>query len=255
MHRRHCLLLLLAAAVPAQARAADLPAGLVERVLDGDTFQLKDGTEVRLAGVLAPKPWQLPANPGHLAAGLPQRATETLGRIVLGQSVTLAAGTRASDRNGRLLAQVQRADALWVQGELLTRGFARVCTTLDNYDRADAMLAVESAARAARRGLWTAPEFRVLQASEAAAFVGRFQVVEGTPHDLRHGREQIYLHFGSDRRDALTLSIAAIERRRFVAGGRDPEGLVGKRLRVRGWLKSFDGPLIEATHPEQIERL
>jgi hypothetical protein len=26
----------------------------------------------------------------------------------------------------------------------------------------------------------------------------------------------------------------------------------GKRVRVRGWLKSFNGPMIEATHPEQI---
>lgn len=29
----------------------------------------------------------------------------------------------------------------------------------------------------------------------------------------------------------------------------------GHILRVRGWLKSFNGPMIEATHPEQIEVL
>ena len=255
MQRRHCLLLLLAAALPASARAAEVSAGVVERVLDGDTFSLKDGSEVRLAGLLAPKSWQLPAQPGSGAASLPLRATEALGTIVAGQPVTLALGSRASDRNGRLLAQVQRGDGLWVQGELLTRGLARVCTSLDNSTRADEMLRLEAAARSARRGLWAAPEFRVLDASEAAQFIGRFQIVEGTVRDMRRGREQIYLHFGPDRRSALTLSMALIERRRFVAGGRDPDGLVGKRLRVRGWLKSFDGPVIEATHPEQVERL
>ena len=34
-----------------------------------------------------------------------------------------------------------------------------------------------------------------------------------------------------------------------------PVSLQGKRIRVRGWLKSFNGPMINATHPEQIEVL
>jgi len=29
----------------------------------------------------------------------------------------------------------------------------------------------------------------------------------------------------------------------------------GKTIRVRGWIKKFNGPLIEASHPEQIEIL
>ena len=29
----------------------------------------------------------------------------------------------------------------------------------------------------------------------------------------------------------------------------------GKQLRVRGWLKSYNGPMIDVTHPEQIEVL
>ena len=29
----------------------------------------------------------------------------------------------------------------------------------------------------------------------------------------------------------------------------------GRRVRVRGWLKSLNGPMIEVTHPEQIEVL
>ena len=31
--------------------------------------------------------------------------------------------------------------------------------------------------------------------------------------------------------------------------------LEGKRIRVRGWLRSWNGPQIEASHPEQIELL
>ena len=35
----------------------------------------------------------------------------------------------------------------------------------------------------------------------------------------------------------------------------DPATLQGIRVRARGWLRSFNGPLIEITHPEQIEVL
>jgi micrococcal nuclease len=41
----------------------------------------------------------------------------------------------------------------------------------------------------------------------------------------------------------------------FTAAGIDLKALAGKRLRVRGWVMWRNGPMIEATHPEQIELL
>ena len=41
----------------------------------------------------------------------------------------------------------------------------------------------------------------------------------------------------------------------FTAAGIDLTALAGKRLRVRGWVMWRNGPMIEATHPEQIELL
>jgi micrococcal nuclease len=32
-------------------------------------------------------------------------------------------------------------------------------------------------------------------------------------------------------------------------------GLNGKTIRVRGWVRNYNGPLIEITHPQQIEVL
>ena len=39
------------------------------------------------------------------------------------------------------------------------------------------------------------------------------------------------------------------------AAGIDPEEYEGRTVRTRGWVKSYNGPMIEATHPEQIEVL
>ena len=65
-------------------------------------------------------------------------------------------------------------------------------------------------------------------------------------------RDRLYLNFGPDYRTDFTIAIA---RRDLKLFGRDFDGkaLEGKTLRVRGWLKSVNGPMIEATHPEQIE--
>jgi len=41
----------------------------------------------------------------------------------------------------------------------------------------------------------------------------------------------------------------------FKAAGVDPKTLAGKKLRVRGWVEWRNGPMIHATHAEQIELL
>jgi hypothetical protein len=42
-------------------------------------------------------------------------------------------------------------------------------------------------------------------------------------------------------------------RRDFAAAGVDLKDLEGRRLRVRGWVELRNGPLIQASAPEQIE--
>jgi hypothetical protein len=41
----------------------------------------------------------------------------------------------------------------------------------------------------------------------------------------------------------------------FAAAGIDVRALAGRRLRARGFLAWRGGPIIDATHPEQIELL
>jgi len=43
--------------------------------------------------------------------------------------------------------------------------------------------------------------------------------------------------------------------RMFRKEGVDPASFAGRSVRIRGWLRWYDGPQIEVTHPEQIEAL
>jgi endonuclease YncB( thermonuclease family) len=226
----------------------------VVRVIDGETLALADGRILRLAGILVPVPGT-PAGQRFSDA-----ARQALTLLVIERQVVLAFGPRQTDRHGRLIAQLWRAAAngskeLWIQEELLADGFARVATTPDNLLLAAEMLRVEDRARRARRGLWGDPAYRVRTPEDVGEVPNAFQVVEGRVLAVAVRRGTGYLNFGTDYRTDFTLSLTREALRLMRQAGFDPATLQGIRVRARGWLRSFNGPLIEITHPEQIEVL
>jgi micrococcal nuclease len=248
----------LPAAAPASAAGLDdlEPGGrfVVAAVIDGDTLQLADGQTVRLAGIAAPKPAT------GAAAGDAEAASGALAALAQTRQVELFYGGRHTDRHGRLLAHVRLIEpdgvtGAWLQGELLARGLARVSTTPDSRAVAAEMLALESEARAAKRGLWAAPAYRTRTPEDVASVVDSFQIVEGVVLASGSGGGRLYLNFGTDRARDFTVALDAAARRLFRDAGIDPAGLVGHRIRVRGWVRWFDGPRIDLTHPEQMEVL
>ncbi len=256
---RSLLLFMLSAG---QAGAAPAAAGLeageragVARVVDGDTVVLDraigTATQVRLVGIQAPK---LPlGRPGFPTWPLAWEAKRALERLVLGRRVTLSFGGRRMDRHGRLLAHLHAADGAWIQGEMLRSGLARVYSFADNRALIPEMLALERQARAAGRGIWGHPFYAIRTPARAARQIGTFQIVEGTVVAAARVKGRIYLNFGPDWRTDFTVTVASKAQRLFRQAGVDPLRLEGRRLRVRGWIRKFNGPLIEATHPGQIE--
>lgn len=247
-----------AAAPPAAERAAALGLAFAAgaeavTVIDGDTLVLADGREVRLVGIQAPKlplgragfePWPLAAE-----------AKARLEALALGRHLDLGFGGRRGDRHGRVLAHLFDADGRWIQGALLEAGMARVYSFADNRAAVGQMLALERAARAAGRGIWGHAFYAVRSAERADQWLGGFELVEGRVHAVGRGGGRTYLNFAEDWRSDFTVSLDRDAQARFAEAGIDLDAFAGKQVRVRGWLKSYNGPMIEATHPEQIEVL
>ncbi len=235
---------------------ADLDAGVtaaVTEIVDGDTLFLADGTEVRLVGIQAPK---LPLGRRNFTKWpLADLARAELGKLTLGREMTLRYGGRRVDRHGRALAHLVRDDGLWVQGALLQRGLARVYSFADNRALVPEMLAREGAARAARRGIWGNQWYAILPPEDLARHLGTFQLIEGEVLDAAEVRGMVYLNFGEDWRTDFTVSLRARVAKMVRRAGIEPLELAGKKIRVRGWLDNYNGPMIVATHPEQIEIL
>ena len=237
-----CLILAALAAPPAGAEQVRAQAAL-----DGDTLALEGGATLRLIGIRAPK--------GAAEARFAGPAQQKLQSLAAGQTLSLQAGGLDHDRHGHILAQATRADGVWLQRAMLEAGLARVETFADNRARAAELLAAEAVAREARRGLWADARYRVLTPEEAERASDGFHLVEGRVRRVTERRGRFYLDFGADWRRDFTVAIAGGERARFRAAGLDPAALEGARIRVRGWMRRYNGPMIDATHPEQIERL
>ncbi len=228
-------------------------AGIGKSVVDGDTLILRDGREIRLVGIQAPK---LPlGRRGFKAWPLAGEAKQALEKLTLGKRLTLSFGGRRMDRHGRWLAHLHTKSRLWVQGALLKEGMARVYSFADNRAVIAEMLALEREARAAKRGIWGKDFYQVLKAEKIERRTRGFQIVEGLVLKVAPTRRRTYLNFGRDWKRDFTIVIEARSRRAFPERGARLKKLEGKRVRVRGWLRWRNGPMLTATHPEQIEVL
>jgi len=268
---RALALLLLFISVPAAADSGGLEAGgtgVVREIVDGDTLIAEvTGTEagtppeagkgtkvpIRLVGIQAPK---LPlGRPDFEPWPLGDAAKAALSNLALGRTLRLAFGGAKLDRHGRLLAQLYAPDGTWIQGEMLKAGMARVYTFADNRALAADMYARERDARSAKRGIWAERFYAVRTPDELEKLTGTFQLVEGRIVRTAIVRSRGYLNFGEDWKTDFTVEIPPSAQSLFRRDGFDIAALSGKRVRVRGWIESFHGPMVEANHPEQIEVL
>lgn len=235
----------------------------VTEIVDGDTVliapPLEDGNEIRLVGIQAPK---LPLGRENFKAWpLSTEAKNLISGLTLGEQIALSFGGSERDRYGRWLAHLHimtgTNKGLWVQGEMLRQGLARVYSFADNRSLVAEMLAIEKEARQARRGIW-ALDYYVIRNADPIALgreLGTFQLVEGRVVDAAKVKGTIYLNFGADWRTDFTVTLRHKTVRMFKKAGIDPLTLKGQSIRVRGWLSKQNGPMIKASHPEQIEIL
>jgi endonuclease YncB( thermonuclease family) len=229
--------------------------GVTKRVIDGRTFMLDDGREVRLAAIEVP-----PLEPGAAPGAAAKAALDAL---IGGDEIVLRRADAATDRYGRLVAYayaVRDGEELFAQGELIASGFARVGDHAGGRSCALELRKSENAARAAKLGLWADSYYEVLNAEtpvDVLARRGRFALVEGRVVSVRESGATIYVNFGRRWSEDFTVTVLKRNERNFTAAGLDLKGLAGRRIRVRGFVEARGGtgrsPWIEAEYPEQIE--
>jgi hypothetical protein len=220
--------------------------GHVAGVVDAMSFRLTDGNEVRLAGI-EPVIGITKANrAGALAA------------IIEGHDVTLRGQQDAPDRYGRQIAFVYlKGSQRSVQELLLAQGEAFASPDVADKDCAAALMAAETNARQAKRGIWANPS--VIKNAESPddilTRIGRFTLVEGRVLSVHRAGPTTYLNFGRNwtREFAATISRRSLPA--FARAGIVLKSLQNRRIQVRGWIEAHRGPRIWVRQVGQIQVL
>ena len=140
----------------------------VARIVDGDTFELSDGTMLRLIGIDTPEVHPSPKLSRDVERSdmdretireLGRRASAYAAELALGKSVELEYGSgRRTDRYGRTLAYVWVLDEYGrrlyrVNDRLVADGYANIYSGIP-FEYSDEYLEYEREAREEGRGLW-----------------------------------------------------------------------------------------------------
>lgn len=250
-----------------------LPSGetsIVASVSGAGALALESGETLILSGLVPPE-----AGPIVDENWPPRAAARTeLEHLVAGKAVLVAPGARRTDRYGNRLGQVfakSAADAepVWVQGELIAAGLARAAALETGEPCLADMLALEAAARADKRGNWSTGVFLDHDAGELFTLRrlhDTFQSIVGIVESIDRGRGPPALILRSttgpngapDRAtdDGFRAELPDLRGRRTrQARGANLTGLVGRKVRVRGWLEGLRHAHIVLADEELIEVL
>lgn len=79
-----------------------------------------------------------------------------------------------------------------------------------------------------------------------------FLQVEGRLLDVFEGRERWFLNFGADYQTDFTASLQGQALRTVRRYWPDPESWLGREVRIRGYVDTWNGPFIEWDFPGQF---
>ena len=228
----------------------------VDKVIDGQTVLMTDGKIVRLLGIDYPfMTGDAEGGPSILGKAALEQLLPRNKEVLLYQNKSRENGRL--NRMGHSLAHlVIKERGEWVNGALVARGVAWTATDATNPAMAEQFYKLEDAARKDGKGLWSKNSpFGLLTPDTAAQGNGAFRVIEGTVNRAATSKNNLYLNFGTDWKKDFTVMVTPAIRKALAKHGVDAMSLTGKKIRVRGWLREWNGPFLELETPERLEVL
>lgn len=229
--------------------------GVVEKILGPYTILLSDTQVIKLNGIEC-----LGYNPIDQSTECIQayeKLKEILpkgSRLSLFQTLNSDIG-RVNRMDEMLVHAVLEGNSkkLWVQGMMLQEGLYRVRTTKYSPEVADIMYNLEHTARLSQVGIWAKKGGVVRTANDITPQDTGFSIVEGEVQKVARVRNDVYLNFGDNWKTDFTIGVPSALVRQFNKNGINLNDLSNKSIRVRGWVRDYNGPYIELSHMQQLE--
>lgn len=202
----------------------------VKYIVDGDTLHLSDGRKIRLIGINTPEL----GHRGEASQPYGQQAYQAVVRLLSdNKKVGLYYDKERKDRYKRTLAYIVLADGQSLEQYLLSQGLAVSIVVPPNSAHLNCYRALENQARQARKGLWQLPEMQWFNAHKLSAKAQGYRFVQAKVLAYNKIKKNSYLKLSS----RVSVQISSKDRKKFSS----LKSLVGKTIRVRGWLNRYKG--------------
>ncbi|HEY5124183.1 MAG TPA: thermonuclease family protein [Ignavibacteria bacterium] len=137
---------------------------IVSKVVDGDTFKLSNGEKVRLLGIDTPEYYESDKlDRDAETSGLDKKTIRKLGKLASDYVRNFAEGKKVylvkepyyddRDKYGRLLRWVYLEDGTFINGKIISDGYAQVFEKFP-VSKIDELRKLQREARENNRGLW-----------------------------------------------------------------------------------------------------
>lgn len=226
--------------------------GRIDKVIDSLTLLLQDGDIVRLSSISIPdfnstQHTQFSeAALEYLKSALPENT-----EIMMYQTRMAKKGRK--NRMSHELAQIViKKDKQWIQGEMLAKGFVYADFSLLSEELANELQTIESTVIKGKTGIWSEDSAYKLQNTENVK-IGQFGIIEGQIKKVATVRNNVYLNFGDNWKTDFTVMITPALRKKLARDGISTLELAGQTIRVRGWVREYNGPLIELDTPAHLQ--
>ena len=220
----------------------------VIHVYDGDTVKLKDGRRLRFIGINTPETGhheQVEQPFGGEATALLKNMLDKHNRTLL-----LQAGREHRDHYGRQLAHVFLEDGTNIAVRLLQKGLATTLVVPPNTWGQRCYQHYEDLARIEGLGLWGLDSYKVKDSKLLAPNTRAFRIIRGQVQEVRQSRHTTRVSLEG----SLVITISKKDLVNFEPGFL--EGLEGRQVETRGWIKPVQGGLqMRVKHPAALARI
>lgn len=185
-------------------------------------------------------------------------ATSRLMEWTAGKAMAFHYISDKPDRYGSINASVTTIDdGKPLQEILLQNGLAVVYFLDYSAPHSATLFRYEESARRKNLGMWGNGYLKVISSSKIAddysKYLNRFIIVEGVAGKLHVSKKNTYINFGDNWQTDFTVQLDNKTTRKLPDFS--ATALHNKRIRVRGWLESYNGPFMRILNPANIEVL
>ena len=224
-------------------------------VIDGDTIRLSNGRLLRYIGLDTPEVRikDKSGNFNYQPQPFSLEAKEFNRKLVEGKSLQVEFDIEKTDRYGRLLGYCF-SDQTFVNAKLIEQGYGVISTIPPNLKYAEVFVTAQKKAREAKKGLWGS--FSVVDHSQANQYINQIRSVEGVVVNSYKSKKCVLLNFGKNYKNDFTVVIFNKVLSAFSRESINPVSFyIGKKIRVTGKIREYNGPEIIVNSPYEIEVL